>query len=122
MTVDRLSSQKEDGFIVTQDLLFNPKSFPLDISLRYALFHTDSYDTRIYTYENNALYVFSSPAYYYQGSRAYALIRWNILRKADLWMRYGVSIFANRDTLGSGAEQINDSSRTDITVQLRIKL
>ncbi|MCH2224979.1 MAG: hypothetical protein MK066_09450 [Crocinitomicaceae bacterium] len=122
VTVDRLSVGKEDGFIMTQDVLYNPKSFPVDISLRYALFHTDSYDTRIYTYENNALYVFSSPSYYYQGSRAYALVRWNILRKADLWVRYGVSLFSNRSSIGSGAEEINGPSKTDLTVQLRIKL
>ncbi|GAF98765.1 unnamed protein product, partial [marine sediment metagenome] len=84
VTINRPSNVKEEGLIVTQDILFKPKSFPLDISLRYALFDTDSYDTRIYTYENNALYVFSVPSYYYKGSRAYALVRYTFLRRFDL--------------------------------------
>lgn len=122
VTVNRPSNGTEDGVIVTQDVIYRPKSFPLDFSLRYALFDTDSYDSRIYTYENNALYVFSSPSYYYRGSRAYALIRWTFLRKFDLWVRYGVNIYANKNSLGSGPEEIAGNTKTDLTVQLRIKL
>lgn len=122
VTIKRPSNTPESGIIITQDLLYKPKSSPIDISLRYALFDTDSYDTRIYTFESNALYVFSVPAYYYKGSRAYALIRYTFLRKFDLWVRYGVSIFANRTSLGSGAEEIMGNTKTDITIQLRMKL
>ena len=122
VTINRASNAPESGIIITQDLLYRPKSSPIDIALRYALFDTDSYDTRIYTFESNALYVFSVPAYYYKGSRAYALIRYTFLRKFDLWVRYGVSIFANRTSLGSGAEEIIGNTKTDVTIQLRMKL
>lgn len=122
VTVDRQSVGKQDGMIFTQDIIYSPKSNPLDITLRYALFDTDSYDTRIYTYENNALYTFSIPAYYYKGSRAYILLRFNFFRKADFWVRFGRSIFADRDSISSGSEQITGNTKTDLTVQLRIKL
>ncbi|NRA13012.1 MAG: hypothetical protein HRT57_13745, partial [Crocinitomicaceae bacterium] len=122
VTINRLSNTPESGIIITQDLLYRPKSSPIDIALRYALFDTDSYDTRIYTYESNALYVFSVPSYYYKGSRAYALIRYTFLRKFDLWVRYGVSIYANRTSLGSSAEEITGNTKSDLTVQLRMKL
>ncbi len=122
VTINRPSNTPEDGLILTQDIQYQPKSSPIDISLRYALFDTDSYDTRIYTYENNALYVFSVPSYYYQGSRAYIMVRYTFLRRFDLWARYGTSIYANRKSLGSGAEEIIGNTRSDITVQLRMKL
>jgi hypothetical protein len=122
VTIERPSNEKESGMILTQDVLWKPKSFPMDISLRYALFDTDSYDTRIYTYENNALYVFAVPSYYYTGSRAYAMIRYSFLKHFDLWVRYGVFIYANRNSIGSGAEEIKGSKKSDITIQLRIKL
>lgn len=121
VTINRKSNTPEAGFMISQDIIYKPKSMPFDIALRYALFDTDSYDSRIYTYENNALYVFSSPAYYYQGSRAYVLVRYTFLRKIDLWVRYGTSIFANRNSIGSGAEEIIGNKRSDITVQLRVK-
>lgn len=122
VTINRDSNEPEAGFVVSQDVIYKPKSLPFSFALRYALFDTDSYDSRIYTYENNALYVFSSPAYYYQGSRAYVLIRYKFLRRFDLWARYGTSIFANRNSIGSGAEEIIGNTRSDITIQLRIKL
>lgn len=121
VTVHRNSNAPEDGMIFTQDIQFQPKSSPFDVSLRYALFDTDSYDTRIYTYENNAQYVFSVPSYYYQGSRAYILIRYTFFRRFDLWARYGVNIYSNRSSLGSGAEEISGNTRTDLTLQLRVK-
>jgi hypothetical protein len=121
VTINRPSNDPEKGLIITQDVLFKPKNLPFDLSLRYALFDTDSYDSRLYTYENNALYVFAIPAYYYQGSRAYAMIRYSFLKRFDLWVRYGTFIYNNRSSIGSGAEEIKGSRKSDLTVQLRIK-
>jgi hypothetical protein len=121
VTIQRKSNTPEDGFIFTQDILYKPKKLPFDLALRYALFDTDSYDTRIYSYENNALFVFAIPAYYYQGSRAYAMVRFSFLRRCDLWFRYGVFIYNNRSAIGSGAEEIKGSKRSDITLQFRVK-
>lgn len=122
VSLDRKSVGKEEGMIFTQDVIYRPKSFPLDLALRYVLFDTDSYDTRIYSYENNALYVFSVPSYYYRGSRVYALVRYTFLRRFDLWVKYGVNVYANRSSLGSGAEEILGNTKSDVTIQLRIKL
>lgn len=120
ITINRESRAKEEGYIITQDIIISPKGSPIDVSLRYALFDTDSYDTRLYTYENNALYVFSVPAYYYQGSRAYILVRYSFLKVCDLWIKYGTFLYADRTSLSSGAEQINGNQKSDITVQFRM--
>lgn len=119
VTIQRKSNMPEQGMLFTQDIVFRPKTLPFDLTLRYALFDTDSYDSRIYTFEANALYVFSVPAYYYQGSRAYAMIRYTFLRKYDLWVRYGGSYYANRQSLSAGSELIKGNRKQDITVQLR---
>lgn len=120
VTIHRPSNDPEKGMIFTQDILIRPKSVPFDLALRYALFDTDSYDTRIYTFETNALYVFSVPAYYYQGSRAYFTLRYTFLRKCDLWVRYGTFIYSNRTSLSSGGEAIQGNVKSDVTLQLRI--
>ena len=122
VTIVRPSNDPEKGMIITQDVLFKPKNLPFDLSLRYALFDTDSYDSRIYTYENNALYVFAVPAYYYQGSRAYILVRYSFFKHCDLWVRFGTFIYNNRDSIGSGAEEVLGSKKSELTFQLRIKL
>lgn len=120
VNIQRPSQPFEKGLLVTQDLLFKPKNLPFDLSLRYALFDTDSYDTRIYSFENNALYAFAVPAHYFQGNRAYVLIRYSFLNYFDLWVRYGVFIYNNRTSIGSGAEEIIGDKKSDITIQLRM--
>lgn len=119
LTIESNSNGFQKGMIITQDLLWKPKSSPIDLAFRYALFDTDGYDSRIYSYENNALYVFAVPAYYYKGSRAYILFRYSFFRHCDLWVRYGLFLYDNRFTLSSGAEQINGSRKSDLVVQLR---
>ncbi|MBM3160089.1 MAG: hypothetical protein FJZ66_02045 [Bacteroidetes bacterium] len=116
--IERPSRLREKGIIFTQDLIYKPKSFPIDLALRYALFDTDSYDTRLYSFENNAQYAFSVPAYSYQGSRAYFLIRYS-LRKVDFWFRYGVFIYNNRNQISSGLEEIEGPVKSDLILQVR---
>lgn len=121
-TLDRASSPSEIGFLLYQDVIIRPKSWPVDIAMRYAFFDTDSYDTRLYAFESNALYVFSVPAYLYQGTRAYLMVRYTFLRKFDLWARYAVNLYSNQTSLGSGSEQIQGNTKSEITLQLRMKL
>ncbi|HNS43441.1 MAG TPA: hypothetical protein PKN22_11835, partial [Taishania sp.] len=107
--------------LFTQDVVYNPKKLPFEIALRYAMFDTDSYDSRIYSFEANALYVYSIPAYYYQGSRAYLLFRVRVFKNLDIWARYGLFLYNNRKTLGSGPEEIKGNHKQDLTLQLRLK-
>lgn len=121
VNIYRPSNAPEHGMVLFCDLLYKPKSLPLDLSLRYSLFDTDSYDTRIYSYENNALNVFSIPAIYGQGSRGYVMLRWTFLKHCDLWLRYGVSIYAHRSSIGTESEEIVGAKKSDITLQFRVK-
>jgi hypothetical protein len=121
VTINRLSNTPEAGWLIYQDLILKPKGKSLELTLRYALFDTDSYDSRIYAYESNALYVFAVPAHYYQGSRAYVLIRYDFWKRCSLWARYAVNVYANRKSIGTGPEEISGSRKSDLTLQLRVK-
>lgn len=122
VTLHRPSSKPEKGVVLSQDVLYKPKNLPIDITLRYALFQTDSYDSRIYIYESNAQNIFSIPAYYYQGSRAYLMVRYTLLKKVDIWVRYGSTIYSNRKSIGTGSEEIQGSVKSDVSVQIRFNL
>ena len=122
VTIHRKSNLPENGIVILQDIQFRPKSSPFDVSLRYVLFQTDSYDSRIYSFESNALYVYSIPAYYYKGSRAYCMIRYSFLKNFDVWIKYGTNIYNNRKSIGTGLEEIKGNVKSDITIQLRMKL
>jgi hypothetical protein len=120
--VHRKSMEYESGFLVYQDIIFKPKSSPVSFSLRYAVFDTDSYDTRIYAFESNMLNVFYIPAHSGKGMRAYALIRYQFAKRFDLWVRYGIFLYENVDAIGSGAEGISGNRKSDIGIQLRMRI
>jgi hypothetical protein len=114
--------QKSKGVMFFQDLKFRLKKIPLTVYGRYAIFDTDNYDSRIYAYENDLLGVFSIPSYYYKGIRTYLMLKYDLGRKIDLWLRWDVFSYANRDSISSGLEEIQGSEKTTIKMQLKIKL
>lgn len=117
----RGDQEAEQGFMIYQDLIYKPQNFPLSFSARLAYFDTESYSTRIYAYENDVLYAYSFPAYYYRGMKAYITLRYRIIRGIDVWFRVANLFYSNRDHIGSGLEEIPGKHRTDIKVQLRFK-
>ncbi|RLD67744.1 MAG: hypothetical protein DRI84_01650 [Bacteroidetes bacterium] len=109
------------GYLIYQDIQYRPDNFPMKITLRYALFNTDDYDTRIYAYENNVLYRFSVPAYYYQGSRFYILLNYTMNDHFSFWLHFAQTYYSNRTTIGSSLEEIQGNTRSEITAQVRMK-
>lgn len=120
--VDLPEGESENGWLVYQDVVFKPK-WPAKYSfkLRYALFETESYDSRLYAYEHDVLYSFSVPAYYSRGSRAYLITQYDITRWSDLTVRLARTFFSDRSTNGSGLNEIDGPNRTDIRIQYRVK-
>lgn len=115
-------NQSNTGFLVYQDLIYTPEKKPWLINLRYALFDTETYDERIYAYESDVLYSFSIPSYYYRGSRFYIMTKYSFNRSIDLWIRYSRSFYSNQNQLGSGLETIDGNVKSEVKVQLLLKL
>lgn len=114
--------KKSQGMLFFQDLKFRLKRIPLSIYGRYAIFETDSYDARIYAYENDLLGVFSIPSYYNKGIRTYIMLKYDLGKKMDFWLRWGLFSYANQDEISSGLEEIIGSEKSTVKLQLKIKL
>lgn len=118
---DLEENSTQNGFVMYQDFKYKFKSKPFDLSFRYAIFNTDGYDSRIYAYEDNVLYAFSVPGYYYKGQRTYLLLNYEINRRMDFWLRYAVTIYDNKTIISSGLSEIQGNHKSEISAQLRIK-
>ena len=116
------SSPREHGWMVFQDLFYQPLGSAFSGNLRLALFSTSSYETRIYAFENDVLYAGSFPMYHNRGIRAYLNGRWKVGRRTDLWMRYAVSRYRGVSEIGSGLDQLSGPLRSELKTQLRIKI
>jgi len=100
-----------------QDIIYNNNKIPLSIKFRYAIFNTDSYHTRIYAYENDLLYTFSNPAYYYKGSRIYINLKYNYNTHLRLYAKLSQTKYNNKENIGSGNSLIEGNTKTEIKFQ-----
>jgi hypothetical protein len=115
------SAPLEHGFLIYQDIVHRPLSSPLELTLRFALFDTDTYNSRLYAYENDLVGVFSIPPYYGRGIRWYGMARLTPLRRVDIWFRYGAWIFQDQTEISSGLQEIPGNIRSDLKLQVRWK-
>ena len=111
----------ENGFMMYQDVKFKPLFSKFSFSLRYTYFNTESYDSRIYAYENDVLYGYSIPSFYGKGKKIYLLIKYNIIKNTDLWIKLSETIYDDRDIIKSGWEEIEGNKLTELKIQLRYK-
>lgn len=117
------NAPKELGWMFYQDLFFQPMGAKVTANLRVAYFRTNSYDTRIYAYENDVLYASSFPAYHNKGIRSYLNLRWKISRTLDVWGRYALSGFFDPANIGSGLDQITrGNKRSELKLQFRFRI
>lgn len=82
-------------------------------------FHSDSYDSRVYNYENGPLYTYAISQFYGEGIRYWLMAKANIGKSLSLTAKTGVTDYFDRNEIGTGTQQIAASSQTDLDVQLR---
>ena len=66
-----------------QEAVVKIPGFPVSGSVRYTIFDTEDYDTRVYTYENDLFAAVSIPAFAGKVTRYYFNLQWNVKR----WLR-----------------------------------
>ena len=90
----------------------------LMMSTHLAYFHSDDYDSRLYSYERNLRYAFSFPAYFGHGLHGALYGSYAIAERLNISAKLSYTHYFNRHSIGSGLQQINHSSQTDAEVQL----
>lgn len=121
MRYEKETETEELGWLAYHDVLYNPMGSKFSGNCRIAVFATPGYDSRIYAYENDVLYGYSFPVYYNRGIRFYTNIRYRLMRRTDLWLRYAAFIYRDMDEIGSGLDRIAGNMRSDIRVQMRLR-
>jgi len=115
------SEKSSRGWTVSQLISWRMnKMFQAHLAAAY--FHTDDYDSRMYLYERGMLYSFSYPVVYGKGIRYSLLLKAQLSEKLMVQTRIAVTDYFDRSVIGSGYQQVNGSSMTDLEFQLRWKL
>ncbi|MBA2498805.1 MAG: helix-hairpin-helix domain-containing protein [Chitinophagaceae bacterium] len=109
---------EENGFLSYLDYLYKPmmKRFGGGIRLQY--FETDSYNSRLYAYENDVLYNFSIPPFSGKGFRYYLNFNFDINKIFSIYFRFAQTQYKDVNTIGTGNDAIDGKARSEIKFQL----
>ena len=110
---------EEFGMLVYQDLRWQLND-KLRLDARIMLFDTDSFEARVFQFESDLLYVLSNPSFSGQGQRSYLVLKYSPFRFVDFWMKYDVTVFEDRNTIGSGRDEIQGNVRSRIGLMARV--
>lgn len=121
--VSKKEDSKDNGIALFQDFILKPKTWPLVFTIRYAMFDTKSYDSRIYAYENDVLYSYSVPALYNKGQRYYIMLNWEINKQIEIWVRFSQTAYDNIQVISAGSlTEIKGSKKSEVKIQLKVRL
>lgn len=110
---------RERGYLLYQDLRLE-LSERFQIDGRITLFETDSFATRVYQFENDLLYVFASQSLFDKGQRMYVLLNYEPFEFLELWGKFGITVYEDQQTIGSGLNEIKGDTRSEVGVQARV--
>ena len=104
------------GYMAYEEAVVKVLGSPVSGSIRYTIFDTEDYDTRVYTYENDLFAAVSIPAFAGRGTRYYLNVQWNINRwlRLEGRMEQTNTLKAVTDTGKTGKERV-------WKVQVRVK-
>ena len=124
---DRKEVQR--GFSAFTDIFFMPKRSYADLTLRVQLFETDSYESRVFAFENDLLYSNSIPAFSGQGFRWYILgnvdlskiKRIKIKNNINFYLKFAQTVERNQDIGGVAGDFSNLLIINDLKFQILIR-
>ncbi len=111
----------EQGHLIFQDVRYIFPSEKLTLTARYALTNTESFDTRIYAYENDLTYAFSIPPYFGRSNRFYLLVDYSITQRITFQAKYSITTFLDREEISSGQNLIEGNRISEIRAQVRVR-
>lgn len=114
-------TESGSGLLMFQDIQASIRP-ALRLDMRFTLFDTDGYDTRLYQFENDLLYSMTSTMLHDRGQRFYTMLTIQLSRHVTLWTRYATTLYDNRITIGSGNDLIEGNRRSELAFQLRISV
>jgi hypothetical protein len=118
--IDEINSM-EEGYLFFQDARINLHP-SLRIYTRFILFQTDSFNSRVYEFENDLTGVLSNPALFGEGIKWYVLLNYKFLDNFTLSMKYSELHKPNEKSLSSGLNEINGNTDNRLSLQIDYRL
>lgn len=105
------------GLMILQDVQYGQNKWRL--TGRIALFDAETFDNRLFAFENNVLWTFSIPSFSGQGMRYYVLGQYQFTSKLTAYFRFSRTSYTDREVISSGLQTIEGPNQTDTALMIR---
>ncbi len=113
-------NKSEHGLLISQTIKFTMPHL-LTVRARIAIFETDSYDSKIYEYEDDLTRISLNPALYGRGVRWYLTSRCMIFKNIEISIKYSQTIKDGVKSIGSGPDEIEGNTQSLLSLQLYVR-
>lgn len=108
------------GVALLTDAVYAPKKLPVSGSVRFAIFRTTDWSTRIYAYERDAMQGFSFPPLYGYGIRGYVNAKYTVNSSLQLWIRGSATRYLSAKHPSASAPVGRSLFEPEVKVQMRV--
>ena len=115
-----VQENQESGFLTFQDVQYKPYN-NLTVYSRIIFFQTDSFNSRIYEFENDLRGVMTNIPLFGKGMKWYLVVKYSFLNIFTLSLKYSELFEPEENYLGSGLSEINGNIDNRISFQLDLK-
>lgn len=116
-----LVSKMKPGWLFFHDIEYAPERLKIKSWFRICFFDVKGYDSRIYAYENDVRYDFTSFMHYGKGIRGIIMLSYSPLGMIDIWLRLSTIYYVNK-WIGSGWDEIEGNRQNEVEIQVRINV
>ncbi len=112
------SNTTEQGYLLYMDWIWKALKKPIGANVRVLFFETESYNSRLYAYENDVLFSSSIPVIYGKGVKYYFNVHFDVSKKLTCWAKWAQTTYFNQKTVGSGLDLINYNRKSECKMQV----
>jgi DNA uptake protein ComE-like DNA-binding protein len=116
----RNEKKTEKGFLLSQSLQCRLLS-STTLQTRVTFFDTESYDSRLYDFENDLPGAYSNPALFGRGIRWYAIVRYDLFLGVYITMKYSETYKEGVKSIGTGLDEMMGNHQSTLSIQMYIK-
>jgi hypothetical protein len=106
-----------DGFLFYSNFKIKNIFRNVNTEFRFLLFDTDSYDSRIYAFENDLMQSFAINNFYGKGIRYFLIMKYKESKNLSFLVKYSITNYFDRTFIGSSTNQIFGNKMSELKLQ-----
>lgn len=107
-----------NGFLFYSNFKIKNILRKLNSEFRFLLFDSESYDSRLYAFENDLLQSFAINNYYGKGARYFLIMKYKESKNLSFLAKWSVTSYFDRTTIGSSTNQISGNKISELKLQV----